>query len=127
MKKIVAIVLAIGIVVAFLFVFASHERIKEKVEHGGGKFVFARYVSYSVIIIMNVFLLLALFLLYADSYLKTKSNFTLGLLFFIGILLIQSILSLPIIRAIFGLNYFFPLPHLFETLALTILLILSME
>ena len=66
---------------------------------------------------LNMILLAALLYLYLSSYRKTKSHFTLGLSFFIGVLLTQRVLFL-----IFPL-----LPQLFETLALAILLVLSLE
>ncbi len=68
-------------------------------------------------IVLNMALLLALLIIYLSSYLKTKSSFTLGLVFFIGVLLIQKIMII-----------FYPLfPQFFETLALAILLILSIK
>ncbi|MBC7081378.1 MAG: hypothetical protein H5T44_03950 [Thermoplasmatales archaeon] len=67
--------------------------------------------------IINLVLLLALLLIYINSFIKTKSLFMLGLVFFIGVLLVQRFLSF----------YFPDMPHLFETLALIILLILSLE
>ena len=67
--------------------------------------------------VVNILLLFALLVIYLISFHKTKSYFTLGLSFFIGVLLMQ--------RFMF---FFFPLvPQLFETLALVILLILSLD
>jgi len=72
---------------------------------------------YLVSVVLNMILLLALLIIYLNSFRKTKSSFTLGLSFFIGVLLMQRILFL-----------FFPLiPQLFETLALAILFVLSLE
>ncbi len=86
----------------------------------------------TIVICMNIFLLLGLLTIYVDTFKKTKSSFIFGLLLFIGVLFIQSILSLPILQR--GLGYggydislFGVLPNLFETIALTILLYLSME
>lgn len=67
--------------------------------------------------VINIILLFSLLVIYLISFHKTKSYFTLGLSFFIGVLLMQ--------RFMF---FFFPLvPQLFETLALAILLVLSLE
>jgi|GEM_PF-3242135 len=72
---------------------------------------------YIAAILVNVVLLFALLLIYISSYRKTKSSFTLGLVFFIGVLLLQRLLL-----------FVFPLiPPFFETFALLILLMLSME
>jgi hypothetical protein len=81
---------------------------------------------------INIFLLIGLLWVYGNTYAHTKSNFMLGLIFFIGVLLIQSIFSLPILHVFFGystygLGPFGFLPNLFETFALIILLLLSME
>jgi fatty acid desaturase len=68
-------------------------------------------------VLLNMILLFALLVIYLDSYRKTKSAFTLGLAFFIGVLFMQRIMF-----------FYFPLlPQFFETLALAILLVLSLE
>ncbi|HDS59713.1 MAG TPA: hypothetical protein ENN54_05425 [Thermoplasmatales archaeon] len=94
--------------------------------------VVLRYLASSVVITVNVFLLIGLLYIYMKTYTQTRSSFMLGLIFFIGVLLIQSVLSLPPIHALFGytmygLGPFGLLPHLFESLALIILIVLSME
>ena len=67
--------------------------------------------------VINIIMLFVLLVIYIISFNKTKSYFTLSLSFFIGVLLMQ--------RFMF---FFFPLvPQLFETLALAILLVLSLE
>ncbi|RLF46810.1 MAG: hypothetical protein DRN29_04215 [Thermoplasmata archaeon] len=76
-----------------------------------------------IFVIINIFLLLALLILYLNSFVKTKSSFTLGLVFFIGVLLIQKILFFI---GLF-LHSFLFFPPFFETLALVILLVLSLE
>ncbi|MEM2508709.1 MAG: hypothetical protein QW673_00705, partial [Candidatus Thermoplasmatota archaeon] len=81
------------------------------------KFINRLKFLYVLSTIVNLVLLLILLLIYINSFLKTKSSFMLGLVFFIGVLLVQRFLSF----------YFTSMPHLFETLALIILLILSLE
>ncbi|MCD6331588.1 MAG: hypothetical protein J7L80_05250 [Thermoplasmata archaeon] len=93
------------------------EAIEEKLERPILKTLFIAFV------ILNVILLAILLILYLNSFVKTKSSFTLGLVFFIGVLLIQKILSL------IGLyiHALLVIPPFFETLALIILLVLSLE
>ena len=85
-------------------------------------------ISISIFCI-NISLLLGLLWIYADSFRKTKSSFMLGLLLFIGVLFVQSILSLILFPLSLGenLSLYGILPNMFETIALTILLYLSME
>lgn len=90
------------------------------------------YTLGTSIICMNIFLLLGLLGIYLDTFRKTKSSFIFGLLLFIGVLFIQSILSLPILQAALGytamnVSLLGILPNMFETIALVILLYLSME
>lgn len=91
-----------------------------------------RYMAGIVVVSINIMLLIGLLGIYIDTYSKTKSSFMLGLIFFIGVLLIQSLLSLPLVHALFGytpygLGPFGVIPYLFETMALVILMVLSME
>ncbi len=76
-----------------------------------------------IFIVLNIILLLALLILYMISFAKTKSSFTLGLVFFIGVLLIQKVIFF---LGMFVHSFLF-LPPFFETLALIILLVLSLE
>lgn len=100
-------------------------------------------ISFTLLCI-NIVLLLTLLWLYIDSYRKTKSSFMLGLTFFIGVLLVRSLLSLSTMFALFtqyvkalptiwtiigdtGYGSFSFFLNIFEIIALTILLYLSME
>ena len=87
------------------------------------------YTLSTSIICMNIFLLLGLLRIYIQLFRSTKSGFLLGLSLFIGVLLIQSFLSLPLFPAALGesLSLYGILPNMFETIALIILLYLSME
>jgi hypothetical protein len=102
---------------------------------------------YTVSIVINCIdatLLVSILLLYIDSYRKTKSSFLMGLIFFIGILLSRSILSFVTIQSLFteyiqflpslakaisttGIGSFSFLLNVFEIIAISILLYLSME
>lgn len=90
------------------------------------------YTLETTFICVNIFLLFGLLFLYIDTLRKTQSSFMMGLLLFIGVLLVQSILSLPILETALSHAYHIPnlisvLPAMFETIALIILLYLSME
>lgn len=68
-------------------------------------------------IVANLALLFILLIIYMQNFRKTKSFFMLGLSFFVGVLLLQKILF-----------YYLPtLPQFFETMALSILLMLSLD
>ena len=87
------------------------------------------YTLSTIIICINISLLLGLLGIYVKSFRITKSSFLLGLTLFIGVLLIQSVLSLPLFPTALGegLTLYGILPNMFETIALIILLYLSME
>ncbi|MBC7128644.1 MAG: hypothetical protein H5T45_02810 [Thermoplasmatales archaeon] len=110
MKKIVVWVVAVMLALQIANFAIAQPRWEERLVNRLRLF----YVFSTII---NLVLLLALLLIYINSFLKTKSSFMLGLVFFIGVLLVQRFLSF----------YFPSMPHLFETLALIILLILSLE
>ncbi len=104
-------------------------------------------ILYSVSIVVNCIdatLLVGILVLYIDSYRKTKSSFLMGLTFFISVLLARSILSLITIQSLFteyiqllpslakaisttGVGSFSFLLNIFEIIAISILLYLSME
>ncbi len=104
----------------------------------------ALYTASIVINCIDATLLVGILYLYIDSYRKTKSSFLIGLTFFIGILLSRSILSLVTIQLLFteyiqllpslakaisstGVGSFSFLLNIFEIIAISILLYLSME
>lgn len=106
---------------------------------------FANIYSFSiVIIVISLVLLSGLLVIYLDTYRKTKSSFMLGLTLFISVLFIRSLLSLfiihalitrylrafPLIRELIGDSSFGALSlliYIFEIIALSILLYISME
>lgn len=137
----IALLIVIGIVLGLVLSTVSLSLAKERAERRGWRpphdkklpsgFVF-RYYTAGIIITVNIMLLVGLLGVYLQTYAATQSTFMLGLMFFIGVLLIQSILSLPLIHTLFGYTFFglgpfVILPHMFETIALVILLLLSME
>jgi len=90
------------------------------------------YVARTVFSTINIVLLIVLIVNYASIYLKTKSEFTIGLLLFAVFFLIKDITWSPFIVTFigfnaFGLGPFAFLPDLFELVALSVLLYLSVK
>jgi len=81
---------------------------------------------------INATLLVFLLATYVDMYKKIKSEFTIGLVVFSLILLLYAISSNPLLQWLFGyravgLGPFAMLPDMFTTLALAVLLYLTMK
>jgi hypothetical protein len=90
------------------------------------------YVTQTVLSTVNVALLCYLLTTYVDIYRKTKSQFTFGLILFSLVFLLRTLAANPLFMRIFGfmafgLGPFALLPDLFEFLALTVLLYLSVK
>lgn len=90
------------------------------------------YVAQTVLSTVNVALLCYLLITYIDIYRKTKSQFTFGLIVFSLVFLLRTLTANPLFMWIFGfiafgLGPFALLPELFEFLALTVLLYLSVK
>jgi hypothetical protein len=81
---------------------------------------------------INATLLVFLLATYVDIYKKLQSEFTIGLILFSLILLLYALSSNPLLQWLFGfrafgLGPFAMLPDLFTTLALAVLLYLTMK
>jgi len=81
---------------------------------------------------INATLLVFLLATYVDMYRKIRSEFTIGLILFSLILLLYALSSNPLLQWLFGfrafgLGPFAMLPDLFTTLALVVLLYLTMK
>jgi hypothetical protein len=90
------------------------------------------YIARTVISAVNITLLVVLIATFASIYVKTRSGFTIGLLIFAVVFLIKDLTSNPFVIGAFGfrlygLGPFALLPDLFELVALTVLLYLSVE
>src|SRR4030042_1722512 len=90
------------------------------------------YIAQTVLSTVNVALLCYLLTTYVDIYRKTKSQFTLGLILFSLVFLLRTLTANPLFMSIFGfmafgLGPFALLPDLFEFLALTVLLYLTLK
>jgi hypothetical protein len=90
------------------------------------------YVARTVFSSINIIFLVILIINYASIYVKTKSEFTVGLLLFAAFFLMKDIAWSPIVVSyagfnVFGLGPFAFLPDLFEMVALSVLLYLSIK
>ena len=90
------------------------------------------YVANAIISTINIVLLVILSIIYLNIYTKTHSPFTIGLIIFALVFLVQNVTSSPFIAAPFGfraygLGPFAFLPGMFEFVALTVLLYLSVK
>jgi hypothetical protein len=90
------------------------------------------YIAKTVVSTINVTFLIFLLITYISIYRKTRSEFTIGLIIFSLVLLLNALASNPFVtwafgfRA-FGLGPFALLPDLFTSVALAILLYLSIK
>jgi uncharacterized membrane protein (DUF485 family) len=142
----------IGIVVGFIFSTIGFNFIKEAIQQSGYQATNAQErrfsLLYTVSMIINcvdIVLLIGILWIYLDSYRKTKSSFMLGLTFFIGVLFTRSIVTLVTIHSLFieyvraiplltkafviggGFGTFSFFLNIFEIIAISILLYLSMD
>jgi hypothetical protein len=90
------------------------------------------YVAKTVVSTINIALLVFLLVNYAGIYAKTRSQFTIGLIVFSIAFLIKDLTASPLVIWAFhyilvGLGPFALLPDLFEFVALTVLLYLSVR
>jgi hypothetical protein len=90
------------------------------------------YIVRTVLSAVNLTLLVVLIVTYASIYIKTRSEFTIGLLIFAIVFLMKDLTSNPFVIGAFGfrlygLGPFALLPDLFEFVALTVLLYLSVK
>jgi hypothetical protein len=90
------------------------------------------YFAFAVISTVNIVLLVILLVNYISIYNKTKSPFTIGLIIFGGAFLIKDITANPLVMGLFrfqpfGLGPFIFLPSVFELVALSVLLYLSIK
>jgi len=90
------------------------------------------YVARTVFSTINIVLLVVLIVNYVSIFLKTRSEFTVGLILFAVFFLIKDVTWSPFVVRfagfdVFGLGPFAFLPDLFELIALSVLLYLSVE
>jgi len=90
------------------------------------------YTLKTIVSTVNGGLLVCLLALYVGIYRRTRSDFTIGLIIFSTALLLYAIMSNPILHIAFmfrgyGLGPFAMLPDLFTTIALVVLLYLTLK
>ncbi len=90
------------------------------------------YIAKTVISSINLTLVIVLLGTYVSLYRKTKSEFVIGLIVFTLVLLLYTLVSNPIVMYLagfraFGLGPFAMLPDLFASIALVILLYLTLK
>jgi hypothetical protein len=86
----------------------------------------------TILSIINITLITALLYIYFNIYHKLKSKFTIGLIITMFALIVYAFTSNPLLQVLFGfraegLGPFAMMPDLFATIALSILLYLSLE
>jgi len=149
---VIASLIFIGIVVGFIFSTIGFNFIKDAIQQSGYQATAAQErrfsLLYTVSMIINcvdIILLIGILWIYLDSYRKTKSSFMLGLTLFIGVLFTRSIVTLVTVHSLFieyvrsipvltkafviggGFGTFSFFLNVFEIIAISILLYLSME
>ncbi len=90
------------------------------------------YTAKTLLSGLNIILLVALLAIYTNIYVRLRTEFTLGLMIFAIILLFYALTSNPMLHMMwgfhgYGLGPFAMFPDLFTTLALTLLLYLSLK
>ena len=102
------------------------------------------YTLFIVVLVLDLVLLVGLLWIYINMYRKTKSSFMMGLTLFISVLLVRGLLTLFMLHALFtrylrafpvfrellgdsGFGTFSFFISIFEIIAVSILLYLSME
>ena len=90
------------------------------------------YIARTVVSTVNIALLVILIATYVSIYVKTRSEFTIGLLIFAVVFLMKDLTASPFVIGafgfgLFGLGPFALLPDLFELVALSVLLYLSVK
>jgi uncharacterized membrane protein (DUF485 family) len=149
---VIASLIFIGIVVGFIFSTIGFNSIKDALQQSGYQVTDAQerrfsllYTASMIINCVDIVLLIGMLWIYLDTYRKTKSSFMLGLTFFIGVLFTRSIVTLITVHSLFteyvraiplltkalgigggfgSLSFFI---NVFEIIAISILLYLSME
>jgi len=107
-----------------------HYEVDRYYSYGGDIELFYKFKT--ILSSINATLLVFLLATYVDIYKKLQSEFTVGLIIFSLILLLYALSSNPLLQWLFGyrafgLGPFAMLPDLFTTLALAVLLYLTMK
>jgi hypothetical protein len=125
---ILAVGLAMGVLLSYLIVVPSPPPGPNAPPPGSGPLVRLALVFAGI----DLVVLLALVFVYVRTYLDTRARFALGLVLFLAALTVQTVVGSPILFGALGygpgsLAPFLLASYLFETVALTIFLALSLE
>ena len=133
MVAIIVVAAVVATIGATILIIQHHPHLQNRVlpTHVAGDFELF-YIMNTVISTINIVLLVSLILIYANIFLKTRSPFTVGLLIFAFVFLVRDLTSSPFITSIYGfraygLGPFAFLPSVFELVALSVLLYLSVK
>ena len=142
----------IGIIVGLIFATIGTNSIRDAIQQSGYETTDIQerrfsliYTASTIINWVDLILLIGILWIYFDSYRKTRSGFMLGLTFFIGVLFTRSLVTLVTIHSLF-IEYVRAIPlltkafiigggfgtlsfflNIFEIIAISILLYLSMD
>jgi len=142
----------IGIIVGLIFATIGSNSIRDAIQQSGYETTDIQerrfsliYTASTIINWVDLILLIGILWIYFDSYRKTRSGFMLGLTFFIGVLFTRSLVTLVTIHSLFieyvraiplltkafiiggGFGTFSFFLNIFEIIAISILLYLSMD
>jgi uncharacterized membrane protein (DUF485 family) len=142
----------IGIIVGLIFATIGTNSIRDAIQQSGYETTDIQerrfsliYTASTIINWVDLILLIGILWIYFDSYRKTRSGFMLGLTFFIGVLFTRSLVTLVTIHSLFieyvraiplltkafiiggGFGTFSFFLNIFEIIAISILLYLSMD
>jgi hypothetical protein len=134
---ILTVLIAVAVVAALWALVALHQPppdLRRPPTPGGfipGDFEYF-YIAFTIVSTINIALLVIVLVSYITIYLKTRSPFTVALVIFALAFLLKDIASHPFVVGLFsfrayGLGPFAFLPGLFEIVALSVLLYLSVR
>ena len=138
MKKIVKIGIIIGIILiasiigAILGKLNSEDETDDQKKGKNFEDLEILFITKTTITMINIALSSILIALYIDTYRKIKSDFTVGLIVVMFSLLVYAITSNPLLHQGFGyqgygMGPFMIIPDLFSSIALGVLLYISMK
>jgi hypothetical protein len=131
------VLIAVAVVAALWALVALHQPpldIRRTPPPGGfvpGDFEYF-YIAFTIVSTINIALLVIVLLSYVNIYTKTRSPFTIALIIFALAFLLKDLASHPFVVGLFsfrayGLGPFAFLPGVFEMVALSVLLYLSVR
>jgi len=91
----------------------------------------AYFMVRTIVSTVNTGLSICLLIIYGGIYMRTRAKFTIGLIIFATTMLVYAITSNPLLHVLFmfryGLGLYAAIPELFTTVAMVVLLYLSLK